>query len=90
MSSKKELQIWVDNELWYTLVGTKLIRAGSDWTTTGSVACELVDRGDGITIVFNDKKIKLEYYQIIELLVMLTQFNDSKIDLVKTKTIRTI
>jgi hypothetical protein len=74
----------------YKIVDNKLIRVGSDFIDKGSTACEVVDDGNGLSVVFDNRRICLDYYEAIEIVVMLLQNIDSSIELVKSKTIKRI
>lgn len=63
---------------------------GSDWSedAKGGLALSLVDNGNGLEIIFEgEKKIKLEYYQVQELFILLlnAQFED-EIEFRESKT----
>lgn len=90
MNAKKELQVWVDSMLEYKIEDNKLLRVGTNFIERGSTACEVVDTGEGLNVYFENRRISLEYYEAIELIVMLLQNNDSEIELVESKTIKRI
>lgn len=74
----------------YKIDDNKLIRIGSEFIEKGSTACEVVDTGDGLHVLFENRRITLEYFEALELVIMLLQNNDSKIELVESKTIKRI
>jgi hypothetical protein len=95
MNANKELQVWIEDRLDYNITENEnnisLVRSkNGDWTRPGENACTLVDDGNGVDITLGHRSLNLEYYEALELLIILLKSNDSKIEFVKSKTIKTI
>lgn len=95
MNAKKELQVWIDDRLDYNIVNKsnkiQLKRSNNgDWINPGENACTLVDDGNGVDISIGHRSLNLDYYEALELLIVLLQSNDSKIKFVKSKITKTI
>jgi hypothetical protein len=95
MNAKKELQVWINDQPIYNIVNegntTRLKTSKSgDWITHNENVCTLVDDGNGVNISIGHSSLNLPYDEALELLVVLLQSNDSKIQFIKPKTIKTI
>lgn len=56
----------------------------------GKDVLKLIDDGNGVVISGLDKKLKLDYCQVIELLSILLYHNKTKIELRESKVIKSI
>ena len=56
----------------------------------GEDLLKLIDDGNGIVISGLDKKLKLDYCQVVKLLSLLLYYNKTKIELRESKVIKSI
>jgi hypothetical protein len=95
MSKNKALQIWVNERLDYNIIENEdkisLVRTNNgDWVNPGENACTFIDHGNVVVINIGYQSLSLDYCEVLELLILLLHTNDSKIQFVESKIIKTI
>jgi len=60
----------------------------SDWSSPGEFVGSLTDDGDHVKIKLEGKKIKLEYNELQQLLVLLFVHNNDNIDIKEVVTVK--
>lgn len=64
--------------------------ANSEWVEPGEEVGHIADIGDYVLLVHNDEEWVLEYHEVEEVLALLLAYNESRIELRETKTIKSI
>lgn len=62
----------------------------SEWVEPGEEVGHIADLEDYVLLVHNDEELVLDYHEVEEVLALLLAYNESRIELRETKTIKSI
>lgn len=74
----------------HTRTATLFRSKDSDWTTPGEYIGGVIDDGNGLEFDLPFLSKRIEYYEVDELFALLLAVVESKYELKKTKTVRSV